>query len=348
MLGDHTVRPAEKAILKRTCEYLYHAYGERKRLVGPLSVLHPLRGTAMLAQASERSSFLDLMVALLHDLFEDIEPERVEKGSRSPLEKALEEIVEGMKPDDQWYLIERVGWLTKRKGEAYYPYIGRLLDHARGTPEIVRVKLADRLDNTLDMRMDMMDSLEDIDGFEAVFQILSGRFRRSSRPEILHPPVGIFNGADRLYQLFKDSVLMSLIRQKEAGKEDEVVCTIFAQLAGAGMREAQRIVLHIVEHHLPADIDLRALVLDTLDYIHQGGIDRVTGTALGHSLDGLFVSYFDDPSKVVRKEKLASLYCNKKLMIRAALAFIAIFLSFRDDPDFYIRGVSEEGVRPDG
>lgn len=348
ILGDHTVSPEERAILKRTCEYLFDAYGDRKRLVGPLSVLHPLRGTAMLAQTSERSSFLDLMVALLHDLFEDIEPERSEKGSRSPLEKALGEVVEGMAPDDQWYLIERVGWLTKRKGEAYYPYIGRLLDHAHGTPEIVRVKLADRLDNTLDMRMDMMDFLEDTDGFEVIFQILSGRFKAPSRPEVPHPPVGIFNGADRLYQLFKDSVLMSLIRQKGAGKEDEVVRTIFDQLAGAGMREAQRIVLHIVEHHLTANIDLRGLVLNTLDYIDRGGIDRVTGPASGHSLDGLFVSYFDDPSKEVRKKKLGKLYLQKELMVQAALAFIAIFLSFRDDPDFYIRGVSEDGVKPDG
>jgi len=347
ILGEHSIEPEERDILKRTCKYLYGAYGERKRLGGPLSVLHPLRGTAMLAQASKRSSFLDLMVALLHDLFEDIEPERIGKGSRAHLKGKLKEIVESLASDDQWYLVERIEWLTKVKGEAYYPYIGRMLSHADETPEIVRVKLADRLDNTLDMHMDMMDSLEGKDGFEMTFRILSGRFSRPARPESPHPPVGIFNGSYRLYQLFKDSVLMSLIRQKGAEKEDEVVGDIFAQLAGAGMREAERIVLHIVEHHIEADVDLRGLVLDTLDYIDQGGIDRVTGKISGHVLDGFIISYFDDPSKEVRKKKLAGLYKQKELMIRAALAFIAIFLSFRDDPDFYIRGVSEDGVKPD-
>jgi hypothetical protein len=141
---------------------------------------------------------------------------------------------------------------------------------------------------------------------------------------------------------------MSMVRQKGVGKDDEITLSIFGQLARAGMKEAQRIVLHVIGYHLPGGIPLRELLMEALEYVHQGGIERVTAPAKEHRMDGVMVSYFDDPVASSRKERLAALYQDKALMIQAALGFIAIFLNFRDDPGFFVRGVSEKGVRPEG
>jgi hypothetical protein len=40
------------------------------------------------------------------------------------------------------------------------------------------------------------------------------------------------------------------------------------------------------------------------------------------------------------------LYQNKPLMLETSVAFIVIFLSFLNDENFYIRGISAEGIEP--
>ena len=48
----------------------------------------------------------------------------------------------------------------------------------------------------------------------------------------------VLNGAQRLYQLFKNIVLMSLIRQRKAAVTDSISQGLFKTLAEASMREA--------------------------------------------------------------------------------------------------------------
>lgn len=72
----------------------------------------------------------------------------------------------------------------------------------------------------------------------------------------------------------------------------------------------------------------------------------VTQVAASHMLDGLFSTYFGPVIRKTRNEKLALLYNNKPLMLEASVAFIVIFLSFLNDPDFYVKGISTEGVDP--
>ena len=47
-----------------------------------------------------------------------------------------------------------------------------------------------------------------------------------------------------------------------------------------------------------------------------------------------------------RSRQLDILYQNKPLMIEASVAFIVIFLSFLNDPKFFIQGISSEGIEP--
>ena len=210
----------------------------------------------------------------------------------------------------------------------------------------MRVKLADRLDNTLDMRIDLVDPLEGVDFFETVFQMLFTTTYQGYKPELPHISVEALNGAQRLYQLFKNIVLMSLVRQKQMAKNDEIAHIIFNNLAKASMKEAQRIALHIFGYHETTVATTRELMLDTMKYVQEGGIDRVTSPSRQHHLDGLFMSRFDDPSKENLQKKLDIFYQDKKLMIEASVAFIVIFLSFMNSPDYFVQGISEEGVHP--
>ena len=242
--------------------------------------------------------------------------------------------------------MERLKWLTKDNSETYYRYIGRLLDQAKNTPEVVRIKLVDRLDNTLDMRIEFEDPLKKVDFFEIIFQILFSNTYKGYKPEMPHRLPTALNGAQRLFQLFKNIVLLSLMRQKKTAKKDVAAQSIFKYLARASMRESQRIALHIFGYHERSLKKLRPLLIETMEYVQSGGSDTVTSLMPEQRLDGLFISTFDESNRKKREENLAKLYDDKPLMFEAAIAFIVIFLSFMNDPDYYVTGISEEGVRP--
>ncbi|MEE4312121.1 MAG: hypothetical protein V2J62_09675 [candidate division KSB1 bacterium] len=347
ILGRRRLPEDEREVLIKTVDYLGNVYGQRKRRLGSLAILHPLRATALLANVSTDLTLIDIMTELLHDNFEDIKPKRIPL-KRWIRESEFDTFLKNTNHVDQKLFLHRLEWLTKGDTESYYQYIGRLLQQAKDSPEVIRVKLADRLDNTLDMRIDLEDILETTDFFETIFQVLFTNSYRGYKPEIPHPPTTVINGAQRLYQLFKNTVLMSLIRQRDAIHGDKPASKIFNYLARASMKEAQRNVLHIFGYHMPSTaVDhFRELLIDAMEYAQKGGVSAVTAPDEAKALDGLFIERFDHPIKAVRRKKLEELYKDKSLMIEASIAFIVIFLSFMNDPKFYIKGISAEGVRP--
>ena len=346
LLGEKFLSSQDRTVLLQVLEYLNKVYGQRKRRLGPLSVLHPLRATALLARVCKKPSLLNLMVTLLHDNFEDIKPRRIDISGWVKLDPRFQSFVNKIPEADQWFLMERLKWLTKDHDETYYRYIGRLLDQSHNTPETIRIKLVDRLDNTLDMRIEFEDSLHKTDFFEIVFQMLFSSSFRGYKPRTPHPPPAVLNGAQRLYQLFKNTVLMSLIRQKKAAHKDKTAQSVFNYLARASMKEAQRIALHIFGYHETSLKGARNLLIETMEYVQHGGIDTITPPVPEQRLDGLFISTFDIAKKKIREKKLDEFYTDKPLMIEAALAFIVIFLSFINDPDYYVKGISADGVSP--
>lgn len=346
ILRQKTISTHDQQVLLHVFDYLSNVYGRRKRDLGPLSVLHPLRSTALLAHASEKVDLLDLMTSLLHDNFEDIKPEQFEDSDWIKLDKKFQKFLKEIPESHQMHLMDRLQWLTIEPQETYYAYIGRLLEKADSSPEVVRVKLADRLDNTFDMRIDLEDPLHGVDFFETIFQMLFTSAYKGYQPLKPHRSTVALNGAERLYQLFKNIVLMSLIRQKNTAVDDPTSQEILNTLARASMAEAQRIALHIFGYHETDVSSFRALLMETMTYAQAGGIDLVTPPTKGHRLDGVFMSVFDSPQHKLRKRKLASLYKDKPLMIETAIAFIVIFLSFLNDKDYFVRGISPEGVRP--
>jgi hypothetical protein len=346
ILGRKVLPSADREVLLRVLEYLDAVYGRRRRRLGSLAVLHPLRAATLLARAPSEPTTLDLLTALLHDKLEDLTPTEIGPETYHQSETEFRDLLRRIDPTDQWYLMERLDWLTRRPGETYFHYIGRLLKQSETTRELIRVKLADRLDNTLDTRIEIEDPMHGVDFFETVFKLLFVPGYRGYDPGFPHPARSPVNGAQRLYQLFKNAVVLSLIRQRGSVVDDASAASLFAALATASMKEAERIVLHILGYHAPEVGEQRRLLLETMEYAQSGGMGRVTFPSEWRSLDGLFLSSFENTGPASRDDNLARLGQNRPLMLQAALAFIVIYLSFLNDPGYFIADVSENGIHP--
>jgi hypothetical protein len=262
------------------------------------------------------------------------------------LEAQVFDILKRIGPENEKKVVENLTRLTKISGESYYSYIGRLLLMEGGATDLVQIKLADRLDNTLDMRIDLQDPLDGIDFFETIFQTLFVKNYKGYEPAVSHPASTSLNGARRLYQLFKNAVLLSLIRQKAPGPKHPEFTSLFNAVATASLKEAQRTLIHLVAYHHRDSVELRNLLFEAMAYCYSGRSDLVTKPDDKHELDGLFSGYFGFVYKSTLNTRLDILYQNKPLMIQTSIAFITIFLSFLNDESFYIRGISSDGIQP--
>jgi len=344
---DETIDREQKGIIMEALSYLFSAYRQKRRRLGPMAILHPLRTTALLARTLDDLDLFDLLSALFHDILEDINSSDFKPRKWKDMEGQLYSLLNRLDPEDEHRLIESLLCLTRVETESYYQYIGRLLKNSGGSPELLRIKLADRLDNTLDMRMDLLDPLEGIDFFQNIFQLLFVNTYRGHQPEAIHPPPPPLNGARRLYQLFKNTVLLSLIRQKESVSTDSALKNLFNSICEASLNEAQRTLIHLVGYHHKDVASQRVLLIEAMDYCYGGGTDLATKPDKNHLMDGLFLTYFASVSSKIRKQRLDALYRDKPLMIQASIAFIVIFLNFLNDSSYYIRGISSEGLEPE-
>jgi len=102
--------------------------------------------------------------------------------------------------------------------------------------------------------------------------------------------------------------------------------------------------MHIFGYHCKSVDKQRSLLLETMKYCLGGGVVSVTESSEAHRLDGLFLEQFDHLDRQVREQKLQQLYQDKELMTEAALAFIVIFMSFLNDPEYFVQGVSRDGI----
>jgi hypothetical protein len=336
----------QKGIVMEALGYLFSVYSHKRRRLGPMAVLHPLRAAALYTRSLSRLNLVDLLTLLFHDILEDIRPVDYDFQQWQSVEAQLYDLLGRMDSDDEARLMTSLISLTRVEDESYYQYVGRLLDNVQSFPEIVQVKLADRLDNTLDMRIDLEDPLAGIDFFETVFQIMFVNNYPGYKPKMDHSPATAINGARRLYQLFKNAVLLSLIRQKVPAAGRREVRILFDAVSEAGLKEAQRTLIHLISYHVKELHTQRSLVLEAMQYCYSGRSDLVTMPDGNQLLDGLFSTYFGNKAKKTRRQQLDILYQNKSLMLEASIAFIVIFLSFLNDENFYIRGISAEGIEP--
>jgi hypothetical protein len=343
---DDKMDREKKAIVMEALGYLFSAYRQKRRRLGPMAVLHPLRAAALFTRSCDSLNLVDLLSTLFHDILEDVNS--VEFGVRQwkSMEGQLYSLLKRLTPADESQLNSTLLSLTRTPNESYYQYVGRLLDSAQDTPEVVHVKLADRLDNTLDMRIDLQDPLAGIDFFENIFQVMFVNNYSGYRPRLDHAPTTVLNGARRLYQLFKNAVLLSLIRQQMPGASHRGVTILFDAVSEASLKEAQRTLMHLIGYHVKELNIQRKLLLEAMEYCYSGRSDLVTKPDGKQLLDGLFSTYFGHKSKKNRHRQLDMLYQNKSLMLEASVAFMVIFLSFLNDDHYYIQGISADGIEP--
>jgi hypothetical protein len=260
------------------------------------------------------------------------------------MEQQLFLLLERLEPEDETRLTGCLHCLTRTPAESYYRYIGRMLECSQTRPEVVEAKLADRLDNTLDMRIDLEDPLVGIDCFQSLFQLLFVSNYAGYISQAEHQPSGAMNGARRLYQLFKNAVLLSLIRQLTPGVQAASRKILFDAVCQASLKEAERTLMHLLGYHVKDPAAQRRLVFDAMEYCYSGKSDIVTRPGGERPLDGLFSTYFSPTDGKILSQQLDGLYQDKPLMVQAAIAFIVIFLGFLNDERYFVKGIGIEGI----
>jgi hypothetical protein len=346
-LDDDDAKDRErKGVVMEALDYLYSAYRQKRRRLGPMAVLHPLRTTALFSSTRTSLDLVELLTLLFHDILEDVKPGQFNVQEWKAMEEQFYGLFERIGPESESRLTQNMLHLTRRDNESYYQYVARLVENSRNSPEIVEIKLADRLDNTLDLRIDLEDPLARIDFFENIFQIMFVNNYKGYVPLREHSPATAINGAKRLYQLFKNAVLLSLIRRYAPDTAPRSQKLLFDAVAEAGLNEAQRTLIHLISYHVKDVPTQRGLILEAMQYCYSGRSNMVTKPDGSQLLDGLFSTYFGHKSSRQRRQQLDILYQNKNLMLEAAMAFLVIFLSFLNDETYYIQGISAEGIEP--
>ncbi|MFZ0613977.1 MAG: hypothetical protein WAM73_17180 [Desulfobacterales bacterium] len=350
IIGDKKLAPDEhldrehRLIVMEALSYLFNIYSQKRRRLGPMAVLHPLRAAALYSRSCEVVNIVSLLSALFHDILEDVDPLEFENRRWREMEEQLSSLLGNLQSESEASLVDRLRYLTRLDSETYYHYIGRLLEESRQAPDVIEVKLADRLDNTLDMRIDLQDPMDDVDFFETIFQLLFVNTYPGYRPKTEHPPAAILNGSKRLYQLFKNAVILSLIRQMIDIEDNRSARVLFEALADASLLEAQRTLIHLLGYHQREPATLRPLLMEAMHYCYEGRTELVTDPNTQWMLDGLFATYFGHTSGQLRDQQLDRLYQNKPLMIETSIAFIVIFFSFLNDRRYYVKGISAAGI----
>lgn len=344
LIVGRKLEPFFEEILIDAFIFLDEIYSGQKRRLGPLAILHPLRATSLLSKTQSHPTVIGLLTCLFHDKDEDIDSEAFDASARERLEGGYQIFLKKLGEDLADSLNHQVSSLTRTKKQNYHIYLGQLLKEAEKVPELAAIKLADRLDNTLDLRIDIHDPTNDIDCYQIIFDALYASSYKGLKTIQPHPIARKINGAMRLYQLYKNAVFLSLLRAEKT-KLDHAGQILFYSLATSSIKEAQSILVHLFAYHLNDPAEQRDLLRNVLAYSDSGGLE-IINEGEDHRLDGLFKKHFEYDSRKEKKKRLEEFYQDKTLMGMATVAFIAIFANFINDPNFTIKGITSTGIIP--
>jgi hypothetical protein len=220
--------------------------------------------------------------------------------------------------------------------------LGQVLARAREMPDLLHCKLADRLDNTLDIAVQRPPT-DEHDFFETAFGILF-------LPDYQMRPQDAASAPDSeacvllISQLFKNVVFLSMLRAQGLDQMDEVTAALSSALSAVGRAQAEWGAVALLTSAIAGADMRRKLVLEIMDYCATGGIVGVTRKERGGVLDGSLLEHFAESDDKLRKRRLESLYGNKPVFIRLLIMFIGIFTAFTTDPNYHLRGVDSTGL----
>lgn len=337
---------ADHAPLLDAVSYLHQAYGDRRRKNGPAAVLHCLRIAAMLARVMPAPTTLDLLGALLHDKEEDLTREELGDAEWSRLQAEFDRVLAKIDSNHRWFLGERIALLWRQSSQSYYDYLGVVLSKVRTMPDLLRCKLADRLDNTMDIAIQRIPTEQNL-FFEVAFRMLFLPGYEPIAPEAAVAP-DIEACVLLVSQLFKNIVLMSMLREQHLDRLDDTTARLFRALAATSSEQAQWAVGSLLSAPALSYQARRDLLREMMDYCAGGGMRAIQSKEKGGILDGSFLEYFGHPDDRVRKRQIESLYQDQPRFIRLLVLYIGMFSSFLADPQYYLRGIDRTGLHAVG
>jgi hypothetical protein len=343
LLGSSTLSERDHGVLLAAFHTIQAGYDQDRRRLGTPGVLHPLRAAAILARTMPQPTLNDLLAALFHDKEEDLTEKALGAERFARMELRYAEMMALMTPAEQERLAACIRCLSNHT-PSYSAYVGQITDHARLFPELLHVKLSDRIDNTFDVHL-QHPGVSRYNFYRAVFDILYlPNFRGVSMGKFHFMPDSS-EGVMLLSQLFKNTILLAQLRNQRLDRQDETTRRLFVGLAVAGIREAQWLALEMFNTEY-ADVQRqRKLLIDVMEYCASGGIDSVRSEAEVGPLDGVFVK-FTSGTRATQKQMLVSLFEDREGLARMVLAFIVVFASFINDDEYTLQGLDRSGAHP--
>jgi len=336
----------DNKVYRGAIECLLLGYGRRKRKMGTPSIIHPLRTAAILARGIPNPSSLHILAALLHDKPEDIDKKPLSTIRRKLINEKFKTILETIGANEAWYLGERLDPLT-REGkrsptdieQSYTDYIRKILKISEGMRDLLHVKLADRLDNTLDSHTTRPGAAR-FNFYKTIFDILFVPVFDQVQINLYHFFPTVEEGVILLSQLYKNSLMLSMIRMEQLDKsaDDPSTKILFDALVIASLREAQWIALELFAIKINDCRQQRNLLMKIMEYCQKGGILEIREESESGLLDGTLVK-FASSDRHKRHESLIYIYENPDLLASVLISFIATFACFLNDQSFYIRGI---------
>jgi hypothetical protein len=314
------------------------------------AILHSLRVGAIVARSSAPLDAYDVIAAFLHDAAEDLGPEAIGSERAALVAEQLRAIYAAIGPDEEWYLAERMDLLTRRKdqNQTYFDYLRRMLEHASMMPNLVRTKLADKIDSLLDIGV-ILPSVCDLDFHEIVFEtlFLPAAVRGQIPGGVREPRFGETDAVLFLSSLGKSLLFLCMLRSARIGRDDPVSRRLSERLPLVALEQARWVLLHHLRTKIPNGDDQRAIFNRVRKYCERpGALARVTGSAVGGLLDGMIMDFFAVADDDERKGRLCKLYRDPARFAEVLLGMIVLFASFVASSEFQIAGIDLSGIRP--
>lgn len=343
ILGPADVSERDQAILLEAFHTLQAGYDQDRRRLGTPGILHPLRAASVLARTMRKPTLNDLLSALFHDKEEDLTEAELGTERYQRMQTRFEKMMAMLTDAERERLSESIKQLANHTS-SYSAYVGQLTDHARHIPELLHVKLCDRLDNTFDVHL-QHPGVSYYNFYRAVFDIMFTPDFQGVHMGDFHFMPDTQEGVMLLSQLFKNTILLAILRNHGLDNQDPITKRLFVGLAVAGIREAQWLALEIFNTVYNDVGKQRQMLLEMMQYCAAGGIASVRAQGAMSELDGVFVK-FTSGTKASQKKMLVDLFENREALIRMILAFIVVYASFINNPEYTLKGIDRSGAHP--
>jgi hypothetical protein len=329
--------PFNELLLVRAIDAIHEGYGEDHRRLGPLAVVHPLRTATLLSRIAKNPSLLEMLLAILHDQGEDLTAERIGNERFDAMSAKLRYLQDDLGSKSSQDVDRGVSLLTRVDDQSYCAYLAQLIEVSTDTPCLMRVKMADRLDNTLDIGT-RPHGIPGQGTYGLIFNTLFLPQYQGLQVPPRYVRLSEAEGVQVLANLFKNTLFLSLVRSERC---DTTGTT--GQLCDALIRASIRIAQFLVQDAFTSTsaVEQRAAMQEVRDYCCHGGLEAVREGG-DHPLDGLFLDRYGE--KDGRKGRLQQMFANRDLLLRVSLMFLAIFASFLNDTEYHIKGIGQAGV----